>query len=394
MDRQPYLGFEFDKTHTSDFNLWVVSDGSRYHLPLYNSFSDSLVQVPGRAGDFWFGTEIANREITVHLAFDNLLTKDIPALQRWLYPNKAQWLIFDETPYKRYFAKIAGTPTMSFVPFEAITKGECDVTFSLLGEYGEANPNWEFNEDLTEESGIIPPNYIRKNILMPGEKKNIEAAQPVYIYNAGNGVADAEFHFICSPFPVTAPLKITNAESGTTSILRDIRKLLPATSIYWEISIQSARKECWAWGLNDQKKRLHTDPVHIGAAFNHFYPRIYHIKPVKTRHVGQVVHGTDPDLLVYSYPISSNDDFQPSNMPKADEHVEAFDDSFSDYILCTPQDSYFIDSVLSPMQIQIKQVDGQVVIPPGTKGYFIRPNRFFFNKDLEDFSAMYKHTYI
>lgn len=395
---EPYLGFEFDKVHTSNFNLCVVSDGSRYYTPFYNSFSDSIVSVAGKSAGFWFGTQIGNREFSVHLAFENLLNKDIAAIQRWLYPDKAGYLIFNETPYKRYYAKISVPPSFSFVPFDGLIKGEFDVSFLLLTEYGEANPDWNFDENTVEESGILPINYKHNKILMPNEPNSVDVgiSEPINIYNAGNGISDAEFHFVCEPFPASDSLKIFNAESGEISIIQSLAKLLPDSAVHWKIALITAQKECWGWGLDGSGNQINSKPIHIGAAFNHFYPRIYGIKPLQSRGIGQVVHMGQPDLLFYSCPLSDFENFQPSNKPKENLQIQGFDESLSDTFLCTPQGTFFVDSVLSPFHLQIKEETGlfATIVPPNTKGYFIRPNQFFFNKPIKNFSVRYNHSYI
>ena len=395
---EPYLGFEFDKVHTSNFNLCVVSDGSRYYTPFYNSFSDSLVSVAGKSAGFWFGTQIDNREFSVHLAFENLLNKDISAIQRWLYPDKAGYLVFNEAPYKRYHVKVSTPPSFSFIPFDGLIKGEFDVSFLLLTEYGENNPDWDFNEGMSEESGILPFNYKHSGILMPNEPHSIDIdmSGPVNIYNAGNGISDAEFHFTCEPFSASAPLKISNAESGEISIIQSLADLLPASSVRWKISLISAQKECWGWGLDSNGNKINTKPIHIGAAFNHFYPRIYTVKPLQSRGVGQVIHMGQPDLLFYSCPLSGFENLNPSTMSRTDSQIEGFDESLSDTFLCTPQGTFFVDSILSPFYLQIKEEAGlfATIVPPNTKGYFIRPNQFFFNKPIKDFLVRYNHSYI
>ena len=53
-----YLGFTFAGHHSSEFGLLVVSDGSRYHQNLFSSFNDTVTNVPGYNGGYFFGTQI------------------------------------------------------------------------------------------------------------------------------------------------------------------------------------------------------------------------------------------------------------------------------------------------------------------------------------------------
>jgi phage-related protein len=72
--------------------------------------------------------------MNISFAFDGLTEEKVAELKRWLGDKKIHELIFDETPYKAYQAKITGSATMKHIPFGAtgkrVYKGEGSIQFT------------------------------------------------------------------------------------------------------------------------------------------------------------------------------------------------------------------------------------------------------------------------
>ena len=115
-----YLGFTFNGHHSSEFGLMVVSDGDRYHQTLSPSFADTIVSVPGRNGGYYFGTQMQMKDFTIRCAFNEMTTHMLHKIEQWLYPNQIGWLIFDETPYKKYWVKISNIIEPTYIPFDKV----------------------------------------------------------------------------------------------------------------------------------------------------------------------------------------------------------------------------------------------------------------------------------
>jgi predicted phage tail component-like protein len=91
---------------------------------------DKTVQVPGGDGTYYFGTYFTQKPLSISFAFDNLTEKQIEEIRAWLGDKKIHNLVFDERPYKAYRAKVTGTSTIKYIPFnegeerERVYKGE------------------------------------------------------------------------------------------------------------------------------------------------------------------------------------------------------------------------------------------------------------------------------
>jgi hypothetical protein len=51
-----YMGFTYNKKHSSELGIVRVSDGSRFNENLLPTMQDKTVQVPGGDGMYYFGS--------------------------------------------------------------------------------------------------------------------------------------------------------------------------------------------------------------------------------------------------------------------------------------------------------------------------------------------------
>lgn len=112
-----FRGFKFGKIHTSDINLEVVSTSDRYEPRVLPAPTDTVADIPGGDGQYYFGSVYKNREITCNLAFDNVSESDYRKIRQLFANDKLQDLIFDEEPYKTWKAKIKSKPEFKSLCF-------------------------------------------------------------------------------------------------------------------------------------------------------------------------------------------------------------------------------------------------------------------------------------
>lgn len=117
-----FIGFTFNGCHSSEFNIYSVSDGSRYQDNLVPNPIDYTEQVPGGVGQYYFGSDMDIKEFPLSIAYDKLTETQVRELRNWLAPDAVGELIFDERPYKTYTAKISSSPSLSFICFDSYNK--------------------------------------------------------------------------------------------------------------------------------------------------------------------------------------------------------------------------------------------------------------------------------
>ena len=130
-----YMGFTYNDVHSSELGIVRVSDGSRFNENLLPTMQDKTVQVPGGDGTYYFGSYYTQRQFNVTFAFDNLTEQKVAELKRHFGDKGIHDLIFDETPYKVYSAKVTGTATIKYIPFDEgsthrLYKGEGTIQFT------------------------------------------------------------------------------------------------------------------------------------------------------------------------------------------------------------------------------------------------------------------------
>ena len=415
-----YMGFTFDGRHSSEFGLLVVSDGSRYHQNLSSQFSDSVIQVPGRNGGYYFGTQLGMKDFQINCVYDDMTTHTMHEIQRWLYPNKVGWLIFDETPYKKYLVKLSDVPSFDFIPFDKqeniksyqirkeIVKGELNISFFSFNEFGYENEEYEVQSVTTNElivqqtidSGLLPSNYSHEGIFLPHEQvEQIPANYSFEIYNAGNGRAEANFYFTINKEDIgdNNPLEIFNYDDGENYIITNPASVIENEGYSlsninkYRIKIDSNKKEIWLDGLDNNDNVTTSTSINIGGCYNHYFPHINHIKPTDIMILSYLTddnHNLEPLLYSYSY----GTDFTSSDGSNS-YSFEELKNTWSDYTLLDGNQVTFVNSLINPvfgfynLEYGYENLENKLV-------YLLYPNKFICNKNLYNFVVEYKHTYI
>ena len=130
-----YIGFTYNNIHSSTLGIARVSGGSRFNENLLPTIQDKTVQVPGGDGTYYFGSYYTQKQFSMSFAFDSLTEQQLAEIKRVFGDKEIHDLIFDETPYKVYRAKVTGTATIKHLPFDEGTthrvyKGEGTIQFT------------------------------------------------------------------------------------------------------------------------------------------------------------------------------------------------------------------------------------------------------------------------
>ena len=135
-----FRGFKFGNVHSSDLNLEVVSTSNRYEARTLPAPTDTVQDVPGSDGQYYFGSVYKNREITVNVAFDNVTEQIYRKIKQLFATDKLQDLVFDEEPYKTWKAKLKSKPEFKSLCFNddegnRIYKGDGKLQFICYFPY-------------------------------------------------------------------------------------------------------------------------------------------------------------------------------------------------------------------------------------------------------------------
>ena len=189
--RADYIGFSFNGIHSSELGIVRTSEGSRFNENLLPTIQDKTVQVPGGDGMYHFGSYYTQRQFNISYAFDALTEEQLARIKAVFGDKKIHELIFDEAPYKKYYAKVTGSASIKHIPFgegalNRIYKGEGSIQFTAYDPYAHsiykyANQysgwdnfeEWKKAANLLDSQGkfdILENNYI--NLYNPGVKES------------------------------------------------------------------------------------------------------------------------------------------------------------------------------------------------------------------------------
>lgn len=152
-----FIGFTFNNIHSSELGILRTSNGARFDEPLFPSFKDKTIEIPGRDGEIYLGTEIDKRQIKIPFAFAGITEKQKRQLSIWLGDKRIHKLIFDEAPYKYYLAKVSSS-SLKTICLDLDNGrgyyGEGEIVFTCLYPYAQSV--WKFQEEVPEELLFCP----------------------------------------------------------------------------------------------------------------------------------------------------------------------------------------------------------------------------------------------
>lgn len=134
-----FISFSYNGVHSTDLGIVHVSSSDRYADALLPTIQDKTVQVSGSDGTYFFGSYYTQRPITLNIAFDSMTETQLRRARALFGDKQSHPLVFDEEPYKVYYAKVIGTPQYNYICFNnyeddsninpRIYKGEGTINF-------------------------------------------------------------------------------------------------------------------------------------------------------------------------------------------------------------------------------------------------------------------------
>ena len=113
-----FLGFSFDGIHSSQLGITYVSSSDRYDEDFFPEVKDKTIEIPNNHGEYYYGGTYGTRTFDINIAYDSITETQLRSIRRLFGTQKICELIFDERPYKVYYAKIESPIQMSYVCFD------------------------------------------------------------------------------------------------------------------------------------------------------------------------------------------------------------------------------------------------------------------------------------
>lgn len=113
-----FLGFSFDGIHCSQLGITHVSSSDRYDEDLFPEVKDKTIEIPNNHGEYYYGSTYGTRTFEINIAYDSVTETQFRNIRRLFGTRKVCELIFDERPYKVYYAKIESPIELSYVCFD------------------------------------------------------------------------------------------------------------------------------------------------------------------------------------------------------------------------------------------------------------------------------------
>ena len=236
-----WLGFTYNGIHSSTLGITRTISG-RFNENLIPTMKDTTVSLEGVDGTRYWGTKYTKRDIPVSFAFQGMDKTQLTILQKLLDGREICDLIFDETPYKVYSAKITGSAVMKYIAFEdgneSYYNGEGNITFTCYFPYARSRYVWQ--EDYTPEN--IPEwrdpstqtapyrNFdewvTASHIPHQGEYGIYNSTtQEMKIYNAGDIDMPIKLWFNIYWASVEAPFSVTISNNHRSLIISNLARL-------------------------------------------------------------------------------------------------------------------------------------------------------------------------
>lgn len=146
-----FISFTYNGVHSTELGVMRVTSSNRYTDALLPTIQDKTVQVPGGNGTYFFGSYYTQRPITINVAFDEVTEDQIRLMRKIFGDQLSHELVFDDEPYKVYYAKSTGTPQLQYVPFSSprVYKGEGTFTFTCYEPFAHCLNQYKYLDKYT-----------------------------------------------------------------------------------------------------------------------------------------------------------------------------------------------------------------------------------------------------
>lgn len=215
-----FIGFTYNKKHSErDFNIYRVSDNSRYSTNLAPTTEDNTAANDGADGQYLFATKFKQQQFNINFAFDKLTETKVRELRQWFNGRGEGELIFDEYPYKAYCVKVTGTPNIKTVCFiergERIYKGEGSVIFTCWEPFART-PDWVWTKNSAgafvpyDADGRLAANYTDNAYF--NKDKWLKVSGLSAVLDVNHGELPAPFMWsLEGPIAIPQTIKVANA---------------------------------------------------------------------------------------------------------------------------------------------------------------------------------------
>ena len=219
-----FISFTYNGVHSTELGVMRVTSSNRYTDALLPTIQDKAVQAPGSHGTYFFGSYYTQRPITINVAFDEVSESQIRLIRKTFGDGLSHQLIFDDEPYKVYYAKTTGTPQLQYVPFSSprVYKGEGTFTFTCYEPFAHTPNNCKYLDQYVV-NGTNTPWYKYNNkdewnlsanlLTTQGTYDNYTSATGFKVYNPGD--VETDFKFIA---PITNLLRGIKISDGTDDL--------------------------------------------------------------------------------------------------------------------------------------------------------------------------------
>ena len=100
-----FISFTYNGVHSTELGIVRVSSSNRYNDQLIPTSKEKTSESIGMNGTYFFKTYYTSREIILNIAFDEVAEDKIRLMRQIFGDQKEHQLIFDDEPYKVYYAK-------------------------------------------------------------------------------------------------------------------------------------------------------------------------------------------------------------------------------------------------------------------------------------------------
>lgn len=235
-----YLTFQYKDRDSADMGLYAISQGGRYVKNIGPSFEDSVVDVPGYDGQYYYGTDVKQQTFTLSCFTHNLTLPEYDNLRSWLHPRGVGKLILPDQPYKYYIAKVAEVSPLSAIPLTEGQLIDSNVRFSSLSDQVVYTGNMElvlktvgsayaygfsyFRDDLLYDNDFYYDSGLLYKDVCPDLKYTVSAnadEERLKIYNPGTVVSKPvlSLNLGVNPLEANSFIKLENKTTNTTSFV-------------------------------------------------------------------------------------------------------------------------------------------------------------------------------
>lgn len=217
-----FISFTYNGVHSTELGIVRTSSSNRYNDQLVPASQSKTIVVPGGNGTYFFGSNYTQRAITLNIAYDEVTEATLRRMRKVFSTDTMHPLIFDDAPYKVYYAKVNDQPQLNYIPFQnhdsdflsgtpRIYKGEGTINFvcydpfahclndyKYLNQYIVNNPSWYKYDNKNEWN-------LSANLLSAKGNYDIyNVSSGFKLYNPGD--EEADFDFI---IPISAASSLT-----------------------------------------------------------------------------------------------------------------------------------------------------------------------------------------